>query len=47
MALGGWLGGVLFDVFGSYHWALMASLLIGLVGLPLSLSLPRHPKTTP
>lgn len=45
MALGGWLGGMLFDAFGSYHWALMASLFIGLAGLPLALSLPRHEKT--
>jgi len=44
MALGGWLGGMLFDVFASYHWALMASLLIGMAGLPLALSLPRHQK---
>lgn len=42
MALGGWLGGMLFDVFGNYQWALMTSLLIGLAGLPLALSLPRH-----
>jgi MFS family permease len=44
MALGGWLGGMMFDVFASYHWALMASLCIGLAGLPLALSLPRHQK---
>lgn len=42
MALGGWLGGALFDVFGNYHWPLVASLVIGCVGIPLALALPRH-----
>jgi MFS family permease len=46
MALGGWLGGSLFDVSGDYTWSLSISLLAGLVGLPLALSLPRH-KTPP
>jgi predicted MFS family arabinose efflux permease len=44
MALGGWLGGGLFDMSGSYTWSLIASLVIGLVGLPLALALPRHKK---
>lgn len=44
MALGGWLGGGLFDLSGSYTWSLWASLLIGLAGLPLALALPRHTK---
>lgn len=44
MALGGWLGGALFDVFGNYNGSLMASLCIGLIGLPLALALPRHRK---
>lgn len=44
MALGGWLGGALFDVFGNYNGSLWASLSIGLIGLPLALSLPRHKK---
>jgi len=44
MALGGWLGGGLFDMSGAYQWSLAASLLIGLLGLPLALALPRHVK---
>lgn len=42
MALGGWLGGGLFDVSGDYTWSLIASLGIGLIGVPLALMLPRH-----
>ena len=44
MALGGWLGGGLFDMSGSYTWSLIASMLIGILGLPLALALPRHKK---
>ena len=44
MALGGWLGGGLFDMSGAYSWSLTTSLIVGLVGLPLALSLPRHKK---
>ena len=44
MALGGWLGGGLFDMSGSYTWSLIASLSIGILGLPLALALPRHKK---
>ena len=47
MALGGWLGGGLFDLSGDYTWSLLASLLIGCIGLPLALALPRHTKATP
>jgi MFS family permease len=47
MALGGWLGGVLFDVSGAYHWSLLASLVVGCVGLPLALALPRHGRFPP
>jgi len=42
MALGGWLGGVLFDMSGDYTWAILAASLIGYLGLPLALYLPRH-----
>lgn len=45
MALGGWLGGALFDVSGSYTWAIIASAGIGYLGLPLALLLPRHRKS--
>ena len=44
MALGGWLGGALFDVFGNYNASLLASLIVGLIGLPMTLALPRHKK---
>ena len=44
MALGGWLGGALFDVSGAYTWAIIASAAIGYLGLPLALYLPRHRK---
>lgn len=44
MALGGWLGGVLFDLTGAYTWAILASAAIGYLGLPLALYLPRHKK---
>ncbi|MCC7485404.1 MAG: MFS transporter [Burkholderiales bacterium] len=47
MALGGWLGGQLFDVSGDYTWSLATSLVAGLVGLPLALSLPGHRKRPP
>ncbi len=46
MALGGWLGGGLFDLSGHYTWALAASLAIGLSGLPLALGLPGRKKET-
>ena len=45
MALGGWLGGVLFDVSGAYTWAIIVSAAIGYLGLPLALYLPRHRKS--
>jgi len=45
MALGGWLGGMLFDVSGAYTWAILASAAIGYLGLPLALYLPRHRKS--
>jgi MFS family permease len=47
MALGGWLGGALFDTTGDYTWALATSLVVGCLGLPLALALPRHGKLPP
>jgi MFS family permease len=42
MALGGWLGGVLFDATGTYTAAIIVAAAIGYLGVPLSLWLPRH-----
>jgi MFS transporter, OFA family, oxalate/formate antiporter len=42
MALGGWLGGVLFDYSGDYTLAIVVAAGIGYVALPLALWLPRH-----
>jgi MFS family permease len=47
MALGGWLGGGLFDMTGDYTWALTTSLVVGCLGVPLALSLPRHKSPPP
>lgn len=44
MALGGWFGGVLFDITGNYNIAIIAAAAIGYAGLPLALWLPRHRK---
>ena len=42
MALGGWIGGVLFDLSGDYTWAILVAAGIGYLALPLALWLPRH-----
>lgn len=42
MALGGWIGGVLFDFSGDYTWAILVAAGIGYIALPLALWLPRH-----
>ncbi len=42
MALGGWLGGTLFDHSGNYTSAILVASAIGFVALPLALWLPRH-----
>ena len=42
MALGGWLGGILFDVTGTYTASIIVAAAIGSLGVPLSLWLPRH-----
>jgi MFS family permease len=44
MALGGWLGGFLFDLSGAYTWSIAAAVLTTCLGLPLALALPRHKK---
>ena len=42
MALGGWLGGFLFDVSGDYTGSIAAAILTTCLGIPLALALPRH-----
>jgi MFS family permease len=42
MALGGWLGGYLFDATGTYTAAIIVAAVIGYLAVPLSLWLPRH-----
>jgi MFS family permease len=42
MALGGWLGGVLFDLSGDYTAAILVSAVVSFLALPLALWLPRH-----
>lgn len=42
MALGGWLGGVLFDHSGNYTSAILVASGIGFLAVPLALWLPRH-----
>lgn len=44
MALGGWLGGFLFDLSGAYTWSIAAAILTTCMGLPLALALPHHKK---
>ena len=46
MALGGWLGGFLFDLSGAYTWSIVAAILTTSLGVPMALALPRH-KTPP
>jgi MFS family permease len=42
MALGGWIGGVLFDHTGNYTSAILVAAVISFLALPLALWLPRH-----
>ncbi len=42
MALGGWLGGALFDHSGNYTSAILVAAGIGFLAIPLALWLPRH-----
>jgi MFS family permease len=46
MALGGWLGGVLFDHSGDYTAAILVSAAVSFLALPLALWLPRHKPAT-
>jgi MFS family permease len=45
MGLGGWLGGVLFDVTGTYTASILAGAAIGYLAVPLALWLPPHQKS--
>jgi MFS family permease len=47
MALGGWLGGVLFDLSGDYNAAILVSAAVSFLALPLALWLPRHDRAIP
>jgi len=47
MALGGWLGGFLFDVSGAYTWSIAAAIITTALGIPLALALPRHRRKPP
>ena len=47
MALGGWLGGFLFDVSGAYTWSIAAAIITTCLGIPLALALPRHRRKPP
>lgn len=42
MALGGWLGGALFDLSGTYQRSVVAAAVAGYAGVPFALSLLRH-----
>ncbi len=42
MALGGWLGGALYDLTGTYNMSIITSFLFTLAGLAPILALPRH-----
>jgi MFS family permease len=47
MALGGWLGGMLFDLSGDYTLAIIVSAMVSFIALPLALWLPRHTAAVP
>jgi MFS family permease len=47
MALGGWLGGMLFDLSGDYTMAIIVSAMVSFIALPLALWLPRHTAPVP
>ena len=47
MALGGWLGGVLFDLTGAYTWSIVLAATASFATLPFILSLPGHSDRQP
>ena len=44
MALGPWIGGGLFDRFGSYAWMYLGAMLVGLAAVAMALLFPRAPR---
>lgn len=44
MAVGGWVGGVLFDWTGVYTWSIIAAVGAGFLGVVAALTLPAHKK---
>jgi predicted MFS family arabinose efflux permease len=45
MALGGWVGGFLFDATGTYTAAILVAAAIGYLAVPLALWLPPHQRS--
>jgi MFS family permease len=45
MGVGGWMGGILFDISGTYTSAIVASAFFSYLAVPLALWLPRHQTT--
>ena len=45
MAVGGWLGGALFDWTGVYTWSLVSAVVAGFLGVAIALALPRRRTT--
>jgi cyanate permease len=42
MAVGGWLGGALFDLTGDYTWSILAAVTASFLGIIAALTLPSH-----
>ena len=42
MAVGGWLGGAIFDWTGAYTWAILAAVVTSFLGIVVALVLPSH-----
>jgi len=47
MALGPWIGGWLFDRYGSYAWMYLGAMLVGLAATGMALLFPREPRLAP